>query len=69
MIVDDKYLSSIKKAQVDRPFMIPEIAAHQIDISVGQLALDEFKLAEFIMKVSKLRPENGKKKLKDRLLM
>lgn len=49
--------------------MIPEIAAHQIDISVGQLALDEFKLAEFIMKVSKLRPENGKKKLKDRLLM
>ena len=70
LIVDNKYLSSIKKAQVDRPFMIfPEIGAHQIDISVGQLAVDEFKLAEFILAMIKLRPENRKEKLKDRLLM
>jgi len=70
LIVDNKYLSSIKKAQVDRPFMIfPEIDAHQIDISVGQLAVDEFKLAEFIMKMSKLRPENRKENLKDKLLI
>jgi hypothetical protein len=70
LIVDNKYLSSIKKAQVNRPFRIfPEIGAHQIDISVGQLAVDEFKLAEFIMKMSKLRPENRKEKLKHRRLM
>ncbi len=69
LIVDNKYLSSIKKAGVDRPFMIfPEIGAHQIDISVGQLAIDEFKLAEFIMKMSKLRPENRKEELKERLI-
>ena len=49
--------------------IFPEIDAHQIDISVGQLAVDEFKLAEFIMKMSKLRPESRKEKLKDRLLM
>ena len=54
LIVDYKYVSSIKKAQVDRPFMIfPEIGAHQIDISVGQLAVDEFKLAEFILALFK----------------
>lgn len=70
LIVDNKYLSSIKKTQVDRPFMIfPEIGAHQIDISVGQLAVDEFKLAEFIVEMIRLRPEKRKEKLKDRLLM
>ena len=70
LIVDNKYLSSIKKAQVARPFRIfPEIGAHQIDISVGQLAVDEFKLAEFILAMIKLRPENRKEKLKDRLLI
>ena len=47
----------------------PEIRAHLVDISVGQLAVDPFKLAEFILKMSKLRPENRKEKLKDRLLM
>ena len=40
LIVDNKYLSSIKKAQVDRPFRIfPEIGTHQIDISVGHIAM------------------------------
>ena len=68
--VDNKYLSSIKKAQVDRRFMIfPKIGAHQIDISVGQLAFDEFKLAEFILAMIKLRSENREEKLNDRLLM
>ena len=48
--------------------IFPEINAHQIDISVGQLAVDEFTLAEFIMKMSHLKPENRKEKLRDRLL-
>ena len=70
LLVDDKYLPSLKKAAVNRPRMIyPEIRAHLVVISVGQLAVDPFKLAEFIMKMSKLRPENRKEKLKDRRLM
>ncbi|HEY5749201.1 MAG TPA: hypothetical protein VIU12_24195 [Chryseolinea sp.] len=65
LIVDDKYLSSIKKAKVDRPFMIfPEIGAHQIDISVGQLAVDPFKLTEFILKMIKAKPEGRKDEFK-----
>jgi hypothetical protein len=55
LIVDDKYLSSIKKAAVDKPFM-----THQINISVGQLAVDPFKLTEFILKMTKARPEGRK---------
>ena len=70
LIVDDKYLPSIKKAQVDRPFRIfPEIGAHQIDISVGHIGMDEVKLAEFILAMIKLGPENRKEKLKHRRLM
>ena len=58
LVVDKKYLSSIKKAGINRPFMIfPEIGAHQIDISVGQLAIDPFKLSEFISKMIKASPE------------
>jgi hypothetical protein len=65
LIVDDKYLSSIKKGKVDRPFMIfPEIGAHEIDISVGQLAVDPFKLTEFILKMTKARPEGRKDEFK-----
>ena len=61
LIVDDKYLSSIKKAHVDRPFM-----THQIEISVGQLAVDPFKLTEFILKMIKARPEGRKDEFKDK---
>ena len=65
LIVDDKYLLSIKKGQADRPFMIfPEIGAHEIDISVGQLAVDPFKLTEFILKMIKAIPEGRKEEFK-----
>jgi hypothetical protein len=65
LVVDDKYLSSIRKAKVDRPFMIfPEIGAHEIDISVGQLAVDPFKLTEFILKMIEARPEGRKDEFK-----
>jgi len=65
VLVDDKYLSSLKKAAVDRPPMIyPEISAHLVVISVGQLAVDPFKMAEFISKMINARPEGRKDEFK-----
>ena len=38
--------------------IFPEMNAHQIDISVGQVAIEPYKLTEFIMKMIKARPED-----------
>ncbi|HMG92746.1 MAG TPA: hypothetical protein VK589_21965 [Chryseolinea sp.] len=65
LLVDDKYLSSLKKAAVNRPRMIyPEIRAHLVVISVGQLAVDPFKLTEFILKMIKASQEGRKDEFK-----
>jgi len=42
----------------------PEISAHPVVISVGQLAVDPFKMAEFISKMIKARPEGRKDEFK-----
>ena len=69
LIVDKKYLSSIKKAKVAIAISnFVEFGPQQIDISLGQVAIDEFKLAEFILAMIKVTPKDRKEKLKDRLL-
>ena len=67
--VDEKYLPSIKK----RKFALSltnwvDFGPEQLSISVAQIAIDEVKLVEFILAMTKLRPEDRKEKLKVRRL-
>lgn len=54
LIVDDKYLQTIKKVKVVRPFLAN--GADELFISVKLLAVDEDRLTEFILKMIKVRP-------------
>jgi hypothetical protein len=67
--VDEKYLPSIKK----RKFTISltnwvDFGPEHLSISVGQIAIDEVKLAEFILAMAKVAPEDRKEKFKGNLL-
>ena len=67
--VDKKYRSSIKR----RKFTLSltnwvDFGPEQLNISVGQIAVDEVKLAEFILAMAKVTPEDRKEKFKDKLL-
>jgi hypothetical protein len=69
LTVDEKYLSSIRKEKFLRSISnLVDFGPKQINISLGQVPIDEIKLAEFILAMTKLSPEDRKEKLKDRLL-
>jgi hypothetical protein len=69
LTVDEKYLASIKKERVLRSISnLVDFGPQQLNISLGQVAIDEVKLAEFILAMTKLRPEERKEKLKHRRL-
>ena len=70
LTVDEKYISSIKKRKFARSIsnLVDFGRPQRINISLGQVAIDEVKLAEFILAMIKLTPEARKEKLKDRLL-
>ena len=67
--VDEKYLSSIKKEKFARSISnLVDFGPQRINISLGQVAIDEVKLAEFILAMIKVPPKDRKEKLKDRVL-
>lgn len=69
LTVDEKHLPSIRK---EKFFMsisnLVDFGAQKINISIGQVAIDEVKLAEFILAMTKVSPEDRKEKLKNKLL-
>jgi hypothetical protein len=70
LTVDERYLSSIKKRKFARSIsnLVDFGRPQRINISLGQVAIDEIKLAEFVLAMIKLTPEDRKEKLKERLL-
>lgn len=70
LTVDEKYLPSIKKKKFPRSIsnLVDFGRPQKINISLGQVAIDEVKLAEFILAMIKVPPEDRKEKLKDRRL-
>jgi hypothetical protein len=71
LVVDEKYEPSTKKGKFSKLIsnFSKEIGAQELNISLGQITVDEVKLTEFILTMINVRPENRKDKLKDRLLM
>jgi hypothetical protein len=70
LVVDEKYEPSTKKGKVAKSFsnFSKEIGAQELNISLGQITINEIKLTEFILTMINVAPENRKEKLKDRLL-
>ncbi len=70
-MVDEKYEPSTKKGNFSKSAsnFSKDIGAQELNISLGQITVDEVKLTEFILTMIHVRPENRKEKLKDRLLM
>ena len=69
LTVDKGYLSSIKKEKFARSISnLVDFGPQQINISLGQVPIDGIKLAEFIVAMTKLRPEDRKEKLRSRRL-
>ena len=69
LTVDEKYLPSVKKEKFFRSISnLVDFGPKQINISLGQVAIDEVKLAEFILAMTKVPPEDRKERLKNRIL-
>jgi hypothetical protein len=70
LVVDERYEPSAKKGKLAKSFsnLSKEIGAQELNISLGQINVDEIKLTEFILIMINVRPENRKEKLKDKLL-
>jgi hypothetical protein len=70
LTVDEKFLSAVKKRRFARSIsnLVDFGRPQKISISLGQVAIDEVKLSEFILAMIKLTPEDRREKLKDRLL-
>ena len=70
LTVDQKFLSAVKKRRFARSVsnLVDFGRPQKISISLGQIAIDEVKLAEFILAMINLTPEDRREKLKDRLL-
>lgn len=70
LVVDEKYEPSTKKGKIAKTFsdFSKKVGAQELNISLGQISIDEGKLTEFILAMINIRPENRKEKLKDRLL-
>jgi hypothetical protein len=70
LIVDERYEPSTKKGQFVKTLskFSKYIGAQELNISLGQIAVDEIRLTEFILTMINLRPENRKDNLNSRLL-
>jgi hypothetical protein len=69
LTVDKKYISSVKKEKFFRSVSnLVDFGPHKINLSLGQVAIDEVKLAEFILAMTKLSPEDRQEKLKHKRL-
>jgi hypothetical protein len=70
LVVDEKYEPSTKKGKISKSVsnFNKDIGAQELNISLGQITIDEVKLTEFILTMINARPENRKEKLKNRLL-
>jgi len=68
--VDPKYEPSRRKGKVARSIsrLNKELGAQELNISLGQVAVDQRKLVEFILAMINLRPEGRTDLLKQRLL-
>jgi len=71
LVVDEKYEPSTNKGKISKSVsnFSKEIGAQELNISLGQITVDEIKLTEFILTMINVTPENRKEKLKHRLLM
>ena len=71
LVVDEKYEPSTKKGKFSKSVsnFSKDIGAQELNISLGQITVDEVKLTKFILTMINVKPENRKEKLKDRLLM
>ncbi|MEO5979019.1 MAG: STM3941 family protein [Chryseolinea sp.] len=71
LVVDEKYEPSAKKGEVSKSVsnFNKKIGGQELNISLGQITVDDAKLTEFILTMINVRPENRKEKLKGRLLM
>ena len=70
LIVDEKYEPSTKKGGFVKTLskFSKYVGAQELNISLGQITIDEVKLTEFILTMINVGPENRTEKLKDRLL-
>lgn len=65
LIVDEKYEPSTRKGKFAKSIskLNKEVGAQELNISLGQIKIDEFKLTEFILTMIKHRPEHRREKL------
>ncbi len=70
LMVDENYEPTKRKGNFSKSVsnLSKEIGAQELNISLGQIAVDEIKLTEFIMTMINVRPENRKENLNDKLL-
>lgn len=70
LVVDEKYEPSLKKGTFAKSMagINKGIGAQELNISLGQIAIDELKLTLFIQAMITVRPEDRKEKLRERLL-
>lgn len=70
LVVDEKYEPSTKKGKFSKSMsnFSKEIGAQELNIQLGQIKIDEVKLTEFILAMTKVRPEDRKEKLDIKLL-
>jgi hypothetical protein len=70
LVVDGQYEPSTKKGKLGKAFanLNKEIGAQELNISLGQIAIDENKLTEFILTMIHVRPEDRKEKLTGKFL-
>jgi hypothetical protein len=68
--VDPNYEPSRKKGKVAMTFsaLNKEIGAQELNISLGQVSVNQKKLLEFILAIVKVRPEDRTEILKQKLL-
>ncbi|MEX2231421.1 MAG: STM3941 family protein [Cyclobacteriaceae bacterium] len=62
LIVDEKYEPSRKKGKLVKSLskFSKDIGAQELNISLGQIQIDEIRLTEFILTMIKVRPEHRK---------
>jgi hypothetical protein len=70
LVVDEKYEPSTKKGKIAKSLsnFSKEIGAQELNISLGQITIDEVKLTEFILAMINVRPEDRKERLDKKLL-
>jgi len=67
LIVDEKYVPAIKKGEFQKQ-LSKEIGAQELNIALGQVKIDETKLAKFVVLMASLSPEQRKREMNEKLL-